>query len=145
MPRRIAQQRLVLLVVACRAGTEGIAVIPANVGTKNGETHSRRTGTDWSAGRWAPELGCSNQFERLWSRPSESPIDFAKRFSLHNLRPWFSLFHSRYYSVDPNKRWLVTAGWALVVVLCRALLETTAAFKRPIFYLILKTVCANYQ
>lgn len=83
-----------------------------------------RTHSSGRPGRWGPEPGGSNQFERLWSRPSESPIDFAKRSSLHNLRPWSSLSHSRYHSVDPKNCWLVAAGWVLEPWLLCALLRS---------------------
>lgn len=98
-----------------------------------------RTETDSqlrTAGRWGPGPGCPNQFERLWSRPTESPMNFTKKLSLYNLRlessplanAWLhhqSLFRSnnvlcpfdnRHHTVDPKNRWprlggILSLGW----------------------------------
>lgn len=45
----------------------------------------RRTHTCGRPGVGVRGQDALNQFERLWSRPSESPINFMTMFSMHNL------------------------------------------------------------
>lgn len=87
---RIPRQMLVLSVLAWRVGSEWMDVIRRIPEQETARPTLGRTETDSplrSAGRWGPGPGCPNQFERLWSRLSDSPINFTTIFSLYHLRP----------------------------------------------------------
>lgn len=141
MPRRTAQQRLVLLDLACRAGIEGIAVIRRMSEPKTARPTRGGRGRTHSCGR--PGVGVRNQdlltnlsaFGPVrWNPQSTSPRDSVCEICVlgpASSTPDITAWTPRIAGWSRPGGFL-SLGW---FVLCCALWETTALFMRPIFYL----------